>query len=93
MTKLTGAMYGFDSIGPMIGILLRNVIITAKKSPKSCSMPMASTMNPTNDHFIKMRTIPSTKKIVPRIFVDRVKNTTVFCGPMISTTPMTNNNW
>lgn len=60
-----------------------------KKSPKSPKMPKLSTMNPTNDHFIKINTIPNAKQSVPRILVGLVKNVTVLCGPIINTNPIT----
>lgn len=62
----------------------------AKKSPKSCSIPTASTIKPTKLYLNSISKIPVAKHMVPRIFVERVKNTTVFCGPIMSTTPMTN---
>lgn len=45
-------------------------------------------MNPTNDHFIKINIIPNAKHTVPLIFVGRVKNEMVRCGPIMRMRPI-----
>lgn len=64
----TGATIGCDKNGPMTGIDLRNCTNVAKNSPKSAKMPKVSMTNPKKECFVKMRTMPIAKQIVPRIF-------------------------
>lgn len=48
-------------------------------------------INPINDLFAKIRSIPVQKHNVPLIFVGLVKNVMVRCGPIIKINPITNN--
>lgn len=86
-----GATMGCDKIGPIIGNDLRNWTIIPKKSPNKPKMPTVSIMNPTKVHLIKIRSIPVIKHKDPRLFVGLLKNTVVFCKPIINTTPIKNN--
>lgn len=60
-----------------------------KKSPKSPNIPTDSTMNPINDHFIRINKMPAQKHTVPLILVGREKNAMVRCGPIIKMSPIT----
>lgn len=62
-----------------------------KKSPKRPNIPKHSIINPINDLFAKINSIPVQKHKVPLILVGLVKNVTVRCGPMIKINPITNN--
>lgn len=62
-----------------------------KKSPKRPNIPKHSIINPMNDLFAKINSIPVQKHKVPLILVGLVKNVTVRCGPMIKINPITNN--
>lgn len=74
----------------MIGKALKNWTIIPKKSPNKPMIPRDSTINPTKVHLERINNMPNTKKMDPRLFVGRVKKMTVFCGPMINTTPVKN---
>lgn len=84
----TGAITGWESIGPMIGIDLRNWTITPKKSPKSPTIPSDSIIKPRNVCFISIKRIPKTKKMDPRLLFGLEKNIKVFWVPMINMTPI-----
>lgn len=86
----TGAIAGCESTGPMTGMDRSNWRITPKKSPNSPIIPSDSTMNPTKVHLHRIMKMPTTRKMVPRLLVGLVKNLTVFCGPIISSTPSRN---
>lgn len=74
----TGAITGCDSIGPMIGMDLRNWTITPKKSPNSPKIPNDSIMKPRKVCFIRINSIPKIKKIEPRLLFGLEKNINVF---------------
>lgn len=87
--SIVGANAGWLKTSPTYGTDRKNWIIVPKKSPKSPKMPTDSTMNPTNDHFIKINKMPKLKQTVPRILVGREKKAMVLWGPMINMRPIT----
>lgn len=88
--SMVGAIKGWLNKSPMYGIDLRNCTIVPKKSPKRPSIPKLSMINPKNDLFIKIKSIPMQKHMVPLIFVGLLKNVIVRCGPIINIKPITN---
>lgn len=87
--SMVGAMTGLLKTSPTYGIDRKNCTMVPKKSPKRPKMPKLSTMNPINERFMRINTMPSPKNTVPLILVGRVKNVTVRWGPMIKINPMT----
>jgi hypothetical protein len=93
MASLTGPIYGPRKTGPMKGNCLRNPNTTGKKSPNKLMNPNTSTIIPRTGHFMKIRTTPPRKHIVPRNLCFRVKKWYVFVGPIINVNPDMNRSY
>lgn len=76
-------------MGPIMGIVLKNVTTTPNTSPKRPSIPNDSIENPTNVRLQRINAIPVIKHIEPRLFVGLEKNARVAEGPIRSVTPIT----
>lgn len=87
--SMVGAIAGWLKKSPIYGTDRKNWIMVPKKSPKSPNIPTDSTINPINDHFIKINNMPTQKHTVPLILVGREKNAMVRCGPIIKMSPIT----
>lgn len=74
--------------GPTMGTFRAKPAMVAKKSPNRIRMPYSSTKNPTSAHRNKISSIPVANAAVPRHFCRRVKNRSVFCGPMVNGRPI-----
>lgn len=89
--SIKGAIAGYDKTGPIIGKLLKKVMIILKKSPNNNSMPNNSTLNPMKG-FLKntIIVIPITKQRKPLIFDLCKKNPSVLDGPISNVIPSRN---
>ena len=80
-------------MGPIKGNCLKNPKTTGKKSPNRLTKPNNSTEIPNIGHFIKIKTTPPRKHIVPRNLCFRAKKYNVFVGPMINVNPDMKRSW